>query len=775
MKDTSSAAVLALSLFAPLLAVVARPAAAVASAAAALPLRRIPAVVNHPSAAPPTPSEGKPTEPPAAGWNDAQPEQSRTKPMQATPDAPRHTNRLINATSPYLLQHAHNPVDWYEWGEEAFATAAKEDKPIFLSIGYAACHWCHVMEHESFENEQVAALMNEHFVNVKVDREERPDVDAIYMQITIAMNRGHGGWPMTVLLTPERKPFFSGTYFTPDQMMGLLANVADAWKNKRQMIEEDAGRAQAYLSEWSTAAQPSDRILPVEVIDKSARTSAQYFDMDRGGYRSDGNKFPPSMAMELMLRVHRRTKDATLLRPVEVTLDRMADGGIYDHLGGGICRYSTDAEWLVPHFEKMLYDQALVSSIYLDAHQATGNARYAEVAADIFDYVLTDLQSPEGGFYSTRDADSEGLEGAFYVWTVEQVTGVLGEADGRLFCEFYDVTEKGNWFESRGHAPEGPKNILRITTPKANFAVKHDMSVSELDAKLAAWREKMLAARSKRVAPGLDDKILTGWNGLMIASLAKGGRVLDEPKYTQAAARAARFVLDKLRTDDGRLLRTHRAGQSRLTGYLNDYAFFVGGLLNLYEATFDRQWLDAAAGLNDLAIKHYHGDGGFYFTAHDAEPLIVRTQDTRDSAIPSGNAVQASNLLRLAIMLDRKELRTLAESIFKVYDTQAADAVGSFDRALCAADFFHDACKEIAIIGPPDAEGTRALLRAVYRGFVPNKVVMLSPEAAGPDAPPLLRGKKPVDGRPAAYVCSGYICKAPVTDAISLVKLLEAN
>ncbi|RJP40401.1 MAG: thioredoxin domain-containing protein [Phycisphaerales bacterium] len=697
--------------------------------------------------------------------------------MPTTTDQPRHTNRLIHATSPYLLQHAQNPVDWYEWGREAFDKAVNEDKPIFLSIGYAACHWCHVMEHESFENEEVAALMNAHFVNVKVDREERPDVDAVYMQITLAMNRGHGGWPMTVLLTPQRKPFFSGTYFTPEQLMGLLTNVAEAWKEKRELIDEDAGRAQAYLSEWSAGVRPSDRILPVELIDRLATTSAQYFDVDRGGYRSDGNKFPPSMAMELMLRVHRRTGDAALLRPVEVTLDRMADGGIYDHLGGGICRYSTDPDWLVPHFEKMLYDQALVSSIYLDAYQTTGNARYAQVAADIFDYVLADLQSPEGGFYSTRDADSEGLEGAYYIWRVDQVKEVLGEADAALFCEFYDVTEKGNWFEPRGHAPAGPKNILRILNPKADFAEKHRMSLSELDAKLAAWRPKMLAARSQRVAPALDDKVLTGWNGLMIASLAKGGRVLDQPKYTEAAARAARFVLDKLRTGDGRLLRTHRAGQSRLTGYIDDYAFLIEGLLNLYEATFDARWLDAAAALSDLAIKHYYdaSGGGFYFTAHDAEALIVRNRDYRDSAIPSGNAVQASNLLRLAIMLDRKDLRPIAESIFKACDARAADVVGTFDRALSAADLFHDSCKEIAIIGPGDAEATRALIRAVYRRYVPNKVVMFSPEAAGDDAPPLLRGKKLIDGKPAAYVCSGYVCKAPVTDPDSLVKLLEAK
>ncbi|MCH9035584.1 MAG: thioredoxin domain-containing protein, partial [Planctomycetes bacterium] len=450
----------------------------------------------------------------------------------------KHTNRLAKATSPYLLQHAHNPVDWYEWGSEAIEKAKREDKPIFLSIGYSACHWCHVMEHESFEDEGIAALLNEHFVSVKVDREERPDIDEIYMQATTAMTQ-HGGWPMSVLLSADGAPFYAGTYFPRDQFEQLLRHFSHAWRNERDALTQAGSQVSGYLQEWASAPKAREGLIPKESVLETAHLLLRHFDMRLGGMSGgNGNKFPPSMAMELMLRAHIRSAEPKLLDAIELTLTNMAHGGIYDHLGGGICRYSTDPQWLVPHFEKMLYDQALVSGIYLDGYLATRNPLYARTAAGIFEYVIRDLQSPEGGIFSSRDADSEGMEGKYYVWTVEQVTEVLGPEDAKLFCSFYDVTETGNWFESMGHAPAGPKNILNIQRSVETVAKLHAIDPQELEARLADMRDKMSAARDRRVAPGLDDKILAGWNGLMIASLAKGARVLNEPKYADAAARA---------------------------------------------------------------------------------------------------------------------------------------------------------------------------------------------------------------------------------------------
>ncbi|MCB9865969.1 MAG: thioredoxin domain-containing protein [Phycisphaerales bacterium] len=680
-----------------------------------------------------------------------------------------HTNRLIHATSPYLLQHAHNPIDWYEWGAEAFRKAEQEDKPIFLSIGYAACHWCHVMEHETFEREDVADAINDKFVCIKVDREERPDVDEIYMQVTMALNQGNGGWPMSVWLMPDRRPIYAGTYLPRAQFLMVCQRIHELWNTQRDQIREQGARIQEYLDTWA-AGQPADEsVIAQDFVDQLAHHLARFFDVQRGGFESEANKFPPSMAMELMLRVGTRRDDPSLIEPVEVTLAHMARGGIYDQLGGGICRYSTDPEWLVPHFEKMLYDQALVSAIYLDAYQVTGKRFYADVARDIFNYVLTDLRAPQGGFYSTRDADSEGLEGAYYVWTVKQVKDVLGEDDGELFCRYYDVTESGNWFESRGHAPAGPKNILHVSKPPEMFCKLHGMNLDTFNAKLAGWRKRMLAARAQRVAPALDDKILTAWNGLMIASLARGARVLDDPQYAEAAARAADFVLTHLRKD-GRLLATHRNGASRLTGYLTDYAFVIEGLLNLYEATFEQRWLNEAVALNDQLLAHYldKAGGAFYFTADDAEALIARTKNPRDGAIPSGNSVEALNLLRLAELLDRKDLRSHAEGIFRAFKATAESSPGQFERLMCAVDFYHSKPLQIALVGPRESAATQALIDAVFAAYRPNKVVAWSADAAGDDAIALLRGKKPIQGEPAAYICAGYQCGKPTTSAADL-------
>jgi len=710
----------------------------------------------------------------ASNQTDPPPNQTRKEPDVHAETNFKHTNRLIDATSPYLLQHAHNPVDWHEWGQEAFALAAKEDKPIFLSIGYSACHWCHVMEHESFEDEQVAAVMNEKFVNIKVDREERPDVDEIYMHVTQVMNRGHGGWPMSVFLTPDRKPIFAGTYFPKAQFLQLLSRIDEVWTTQREDIEKQGDQLYEVVKQWANSAERDESIPDLDTVDAAATLLARHFDRSRGGFKSDGNKFPPSMTMELMLRVYRRGGDPSLLEAVEITLDNMARGGIYDHLGGGICRYSTDPEWLVPHFEKMLYDQALVSGIYIHAFQITGDRRYGDVAADIFNYVLSDLQSDEGGFYSTRDADSEGLEGAFYIWTVPQVREVLGEADAKLFCKYYDVTESGNWFESLGHAPKGPKNILRVTESPETFAKLNDLTVEALNEKLDEWRSKMLAARSERVAPGLDDKILTAWNGLMIASLAEGAAALDEPRYAKAAARAADFVLTQMRRD-GRLLRTYRGGTARLTGYLSDYAFMIDGLLNLYEATSDPRWLKESVSLSDVLIEHYFDEtgGGFFFTADDAEELIARTKNPRDGAIPSGNSVAAEDFIRLARLLDRDDYREKSRSIFQAFGTSMMRNPSSFDRLLCALDAYHDKAVEIAIVGDPAAETTQALLAEVFSRYLPNKILAVSDSAQPSDYwIALLRGKSAQNGAATAYVCENYACKKPVTEAKPLAELL---
>ncbi len=710
---------------------------------------------------------------PPAGSSDPE---SREPLMPPSPSQPRPANRLSKATSPYLLQHANNPVDWYEWGEEASSKARQEDKPIFLSIGYAACHWCHVMEHESFEDEEVAALLNEHFISVKVDREERPDIDEIYMAYTQALTR-HGGWPMSVWLSPDGSPFHAGTYFPRAQFLQVLRSIAETWANDRERITSGGAAARAFFARWSAAPPAAQGVISRDSIDQTARTLASHFDRARGGISGGGTtKFPPSMALDLMLRVHRRTGDADLFEAAKVTLDQMARGGIYDHLGGGICRYSTDVDWLVPHFEKMLYDQALVSAIYLDGSLAAREPWYASVAADIFDYVLTDLRGAEGAFYSSRDADSEGLEGKFYIWTLEEVRAVLGEEDARLFCAYYDVTETGNWFERFGHAPPGPKNILRITKPPDVFAKMHNLDVSELQRRLGDWRGKMLAARAKRTPPGLDDKILTGWNGLMIASLARGAQVLNEPRFAQAAADAADFLLKNL-TRDGRLLRTYRKGEARLTGYLSDYAFFVEGLLNLYEATFEQRWLDSAQSLTDLSIRYYFDekDGAFFYTASDAEKLIARSKQPMDNAIPSGNSVHALNLLRLAILLDRKDYRTKAESIFRAFAPLAEQSPAAFERLLCAADFYHDRVKEIVIVGDRADSETRAMLRTVFDRYLPHKVVVWAADAQENPPLPLLRGKSRKEGKPTAYVCENYNCQLPVTSADALARQLDGR
>ncbi|MBI4582170.1 MAG: thioredoxin domain-containing protein, partial [Planctomycetes bacterium] len=688
-------------------------------------------------------------------------------------------------------QHADNPVDWYPWGPEALEKARRQDKPIFLSIGYSACHWCHVMERESFENPEIADLLNRDFVSIKVDREERPDLDDIYMQATMLYNQGQGGWPMSVFLTPDGKPFFAGTYFPPDSRWGrpgfkdVLIQIARLWGEQRERLVESGDALTDAVRKYTGPAAHAEGIPPATVAETASQL-ARAFDAVHGGLASGPNKFPPSMAMTLMLREYDRmrragqplTRDATpspvdALRPshvkgqpnealrerVELTLDKMAGGGIYDHLGGGIARYSTDPQWLVPHFEKMLYDQALVSAVYVEACQVTGRQRYAEVARDIFDYVLADLPSVEGGFYSSRDADSEGVEGKYYVWSKAEIMNILGERAGKLSCSYYDVTDEGNW---EGHS------ILNVPREAEIVARLNGVEPAELHRVLAEARGKLLAARSQRVPPHLDDKILTSWNGLMIASLAAGGRALGERKYVEAAGRAADFVLTHM-TANGRLLRTYRQGKTHTPGYLDDYAFFVEALLELYAATLEPRWLLEAIRLNDDMVRHFWDDAGgaFFFTADDAERLVVRTKDTHDGAIPAGNSVALMDLVRLADLLDREDLRDKAARTMIALAGSVRQAPLGFDRLLLAVDRFHASATEVVIVGPAASPATRGLIRTANQGYDPHRVVLLlDPTAVGAadlrGRVPLLAGKEQIDGQPAAYVCRNRTCRRPV-------------
>ncbi len=695
---------------------------------------------------------------------------------QPSPTEHKHTNRLIHATSPYLLQHAHNPVDWNEWGEEALARAKKENKPIFLSIGYSACHWCHVMERESFENEEIAAVMNEHFVCIKVDREERPDLDDIYMSATQALTKS-GGWPMSVWLTPDLKPFYAGTYFPPESRYNrpgfkdVLLFLHEAWNDKHDQVIEQANMLTDAVRQI-TRTQAGTSSLPFEAVGNAAESVARQFDAARGGVVSGGtNKFPPSMAMNLMLRAYDQTvwngtPNDLFLSRTETTLENMAYGGIYDHLGGGIARYSTDPDWLVPHFEKMLYDQALVADIYLDGYRLTKKPLYAETARSILDYVIADLQSPEGGYYSARDADSEGEEGKFYVWTRQEIDSVLaGDAD--LFCTYYDVSPGGNW---EGH------NILNVPNEPAVVAKRFNMSEADLRQRLESARAKLLALRAQRVPPMRDDKVLSGWNGLMIASMAKAGSVLDEPKYTASAIRAADFALAKMTNEKGRLLRSYREGRAHTLGYLDDYAFMIDAALNLFETTSDLKWLDVAAKLNDDLMKHYRDDtGAFFFTADDAEQVLVRMKSASDNAVPAGNSVQAMNLLRLGVLLNRPDLTTEAEKLLTYFGDKARSMPFSSERLLAAADYFLRRPKEIAIVCTKASEAdARKMLDAVWQNYVPNFAVALLVED-GPNADAmrkkieLLKDKKSIDGKATAYVCENFACQAPTTDINKLM------
>ena len=647
-------------------------------------------------------------------------------------------NRLSAETSPYLLQHKDNPVDWYPWGEEALQRAREEDRPILLSIGYSACHWCHVMERESFEDEETAAYMNGHFVCVKLDREERPDLDAIYMEACQAMT-GHGGWPLNAFLTPEQVPFYAGTYFPPEDRGGMpswrrvLEAVTEAWDTRREEIRGGSGRIVERLR-GGALLEPSREVMDPRALDEAVSRLRRSYDARFGGF-GGAPKFPPASAIEFLLR-----RGET--RMTVHTLHAMAAGGMYDQIGGGFARYSVDDRWLVPHFEKMLYDNALLARAYLHGWQVARDELLAEVCRETLDWALREMRGPEGGFFSALDADSEGEEGRFYVWSLDELREALGD-DAEAAIAYFGASERGN-FEGRNILTRGEGRPER----------------------LPEWRQRLYEVRSQRVWPGLDDKRLTAWNALMVAALADAGAVLERPDYLEAAATAADFVLRDLRDDGGRLLRTYKDGQAKLNAYLEDHAFLVEALLTLYEATFEPRWFEAARKLADVMIERFSDErnGGFFETADDHEQLVARRKDLEDNPIPAGNSSAAYGLLRLAALTGEHEYERRAVGVLRLLHRVAPQHPQAFPHLLQAMDFHFAAVKEVALAG----EGRGPLERVVRSRFRPH-VVLAGGE---PDGVPLLAGRTPVDGRAAAYVCERFACRRPVTEPAELEALL---
>jgi uncharacterized protein YyaL (SSP411 family) len=685
----------------------------------------------------------------------------------------RPANRLARETSPYLLQHAHNPVDWYPWGPEAFEKARREDKPILLSVGYSSCHWCHVMERESFENEEIAALMNRLFVNIKVDREERPDVDQIYMQAVQAMT-GHGGWPMTVFLTPDGVPFYGGTYFPPVDRHGIpafpriLEAVAEAYRTRRHEVLQSGRQLLEHIRQGERLRQSAGLLTP-EILFAAYQGLSGEFDDQEGGL-GRAPKFPQPMLWEFLLRFWRRTGNARALDMGRLTLTRMARGGIYDQLGGGFHRYSVDARWLVPHFEKMLYDNGQLAALYLHAWLATGDPEYRRVAEETLDYLLREMLHPAGGFYSATDADSEGVEGRFFVWSPEEVRSVLGEGEVSRAALAYWGLEDGPNFEGR--------SILWVPREPARVAERLGMSVERLATLVGEARRRLHEARDKRVHPGLDDKVLAGWNGLALAALAEAGRALGRADYVAAAVRNAEFLTTAM-VDGGRLLRSWKDGQARIKGYLEDYAAVGLGLLAVYEATFDRRWLDVSRRLAEDALGLFWDAGQemFFDTGTDQETLIVRPRNLFDNAVPSGSSLAIDWLLRLGVLFGEERYEALALKALRPMADLMGRYPSGFGRYLSALDFHLGPVAEVALVWPAaDGKGAAALLEAVFSRYLPNRVVVGAAEGS-PDASglPLLAERGALGGRPTVYVCRRYVCRLPVTDPEALARQLEAG
>jgi hypothetical protein len=686
-------------------------------------------------------------------------------------DSTRPTNHLAGETSPYLRQHVFNPVDWYPWSGRAFKRAAALDRPIFLSVGYSACHWCHVMEHESFEDHDVARLLNDHFVSIKVDREERPDVDQIYMTAVQAMT-GQGGWPMSVFLTPEQKPFYGGTYFPPDDRYGrpgfkrLLKALAEAWRTRRPELLSQAGDLTRQLQQAHAKAY-AETELELDLLRQAARASAANFDPVHGGF-GHAPKFPHAMELRMLLRAAKRFGDDDALHMVTRTLERMAAGGMYDQLGGGFHRYSTDERWLVPHFEKMLYDNALLAVAYLEAFQATRAPGFRRIVDETLRYVMREMTSPEGGFFSAQDADSEGEEGKFFVWTAEEIEKVLGADLADLFAEACGVTDHGNW--------EGT-NILHVARTVEQLAKLRGLSEETVRARLDDARRRLLQVRGGRVAPGRDDKILTSWTSLMIDAFAQAGAVLEIAEYIEHARRAGDFVLGHLRRDDGRIMRTYFSGAGgKLDGYLEDYSFTIHALVSLYEATFETRWIAAANALAELMVADFWDEsaGGFFFTGNRHEALILRGKDPNDSSTPSGNSMAATALLRLGKLTGRREWLDRGEATLRAFAGLMDQSPSAASQMLIALDFYLGPVKEFVIAGDPSTTETQEALRLIRGSFRPNKVIALhGPNTTARDEQmlPVLAGRAS-NGPLKSYICESFVCQAPITGIDALKRAL---
>ncbi len=686
-------------------------------------------------------------------------------------------NRLIDESSPYLLQHATNPVDWYPWGSEAFEKASREDKPIFLSIGYSTCHWCHVMEEESFADLEVAALLNKYFVSIKVDREERPDIDQVYMAVTQAIT-GRGGWPNNIFLTPEKKPFFAGTYFPKKDrwgvpgLMKLLPKVAEIWQNDRQKLLNNAEQITAMLA-GIDETRPS-ATLTRDTLNKARNLLAESYDSEYGGF-GQAPKFPSPHKLTFLLRRYHYEADAQALAMVERTLTQMRYGGIYDHIGFGFHRYSTDAQWLVPHFEKMLYDQALLAIAYTEAYQATGKPFYARTVREIFAYILRDMTSTEGGFYSAEDADSEGVEGKFYLWTTAEIKNIFGQEAYAVLKKTYNLEKDGNFQSQEANQPQG-SNILHLENSTTELAAELGISEKKLLQDLRENRRKLFSTREKRVHPFKDDKILTDWNGLMVAALAKAGQALEDGQYISTAEKAAEFILLKLQDKNGRLMKRYRQGKAGLPAYLDDYAFVVWGLLELYESTYKTRYLGEALRLNNQMMTHYWDDknGGLFMTADDSEKLLIRDKQIYDGAIPSGNSVAALNLLRLGHITGKTDFLKKAESITKAFSGLIEKYPPGHAYLMMVLEYALNPSYEVVVAGKIGARDTGAMLKALRRPFVPGKIVVFLPADRTAAAEiiqlsPYTEFMVPIDGKATAYVCTNFVCQLPTTDVSQML------
>jgi len=697
-------------------------------------------------------------------------------------------NKLITEKSPYLLHHARNPVAWYPWGPEAFARAQQEDKPIFLSIGYSTCHWCHVMERESFEDPEVARLLNETFVCIKVDREERPDIDGVYMTVCQMMT-GRGGWPLTIIMTPDKKPFFAATYLPKESRFGqtgikeLVPRIKALWYGRRDELLSSAKQIADALRDMEREAPGTPGTeLGEDTLKQAYEQLSRSFDAHFGGFGT-APKFPTPHNLMFLLRYWRRSGNAHALEMVEKTLTAMRLGGIYDQVGFGFHRYATDSRWILPHFEKMLYDQALLAMAYTEAAQATrGNETYALTARQVFAYVAREMTGPEGGFYAAVDADSEDGEGRFYLWAWDEVAQVLSSEEAGLIAEVFNMEQDGNFAEEATGSKTGG-NILFMKKPLAAIASDLAIPLEELSRRVEAARAKLFDARVQRVHPHTDDKILVDWNGLMIAALARGAQVFDEPRYADAARQAADFVLVRLVDARGRLYHRYREGEAAIAGFLDDYAFLTWGLIELYETTFEPHYLGKALDLTEMTIKHFwDGEkGGFFFTADDADTVLVRKKEIYDGAVPSGNSVAMINLLRLARLTGRSEYEEKAAALARTFSDAVMRSPGAATHLMIALDFARGPAYEVVIAGDLHAEDTKAMVKSLRSVFIPNKVVIFRPAGTGEAAPDITRlagftaGLSGRDNKAAAYVCKAFRCELPTTDVHQMLALLQED